>query len=418
MKVAIIGAGAAGLITAREFRDAGHEVSVFEQGDQPGGIWVYESRVEDDLLGLDSKEPVYSSIYDNLRTNLPSDLMAFLDYPFDERGGGQKDWPRFPHHSCVLQYLQNFARDFELTPMIRYSAKVESVVPESGADSWRLSGLGFQPESFDIVAVCSGHFSKSRVIDIAGAERFLGPKIHSHNYRRAETFRGQRVAILGTSASGADIMQEVVTEAKEVLWCGFDSPVDRGPVRCLTLPNSISESQIHFDEPNESITVDAILYCTGYEYHFPFLDQTLVQVNDNYVSPLYQDIIAPQWPGLGFIGLPFLVVPFPLYAMQARWFARAIDGRVALPSAATMAATSLAEEDALRAAGVKQRHLHRLGERQESYYNRLAKQCSEPELPDWFSSIAQEAQDARQKSPGGFRDGALSISRDRLDAAL
>ena len=213
-------------------------------------------------------------------------------------------------------------------------------------------------------------------------------------------------------------MQEVVTEAKEVLWCGFDSPVDRGPVRCLTLPNSISESQIHFDEPNESITVDAILYCTGYEYHFPFLDQTLVQVNDNYVSPLYQDIIAPQWPGLGFIGLPFLVVPFPLYAMQARWFARAIDGRVALPSAATMAATSLAEEDALRAAGVKQRHLHRLGERQESYYNRLAKQCSEPELPDWFSSIAQEAQDARQKSPGGFRDGALSISRDRLDAAL
>lgn len=418
MKVAIIGAGAAGLITAREFRDAGHEVSIFEQGDQPGGIWVYESRVEDDLLGLDPKQPVYSSIYDNLRTNLPRDLMAFLDYPFDERGGGQKDWPRFPHHSCVLQYLQNFARDFELTSMIHYSAKVESVVPENGGDSWRVSGVGIQPESFDVVAVCNGHFSKPRVIDIKGADRFLGAKIHSHNYRRAETFKGKRIAILGISASGADIVQEVVTEANEVLWCGFDSEEDRGRVRCRPLPSSISESQLHFDESNESITVDAILYCTGYEYHLPFLDQSLVQVNDNFVSPLYQDIIPPSWPRLGLIGLPFLVVPFPLYAMQARWFVRTIDGGVALPDAEIMVAESEAEKSALLAAGVKQRHLHRLGDLQEGYYNRLARQCSEPELPDWFSRIAQQAQEARQQDPGGFRDGPLSIPRDGFDTTL
>tara|TARA_R110002072_G_scaffold1369_2_gene11198 strand:- start:3538 stop:4767 length:1230 start_codon:yes stop_codon:yes gene_type:complete len=407
LKVAIIGAGAAGLVTGREFRDAGHEVHILEQGAQPGGVWVYEPRVEDDLLGLNPTAPVYSSIYHNLRTNLPSDLMAFLDYPFDERGGGQSDWPRFPHHSCVLQYLENFARDFELAPLIRYSVKVESVLPEPGGQSWMIEGKGIEPEQFDVVAVCNGHFSKSRVIPIDGADEFLGLKLHSHNYRQPEIFKGQRVAVFGTGASGADIVRELATEAKEVLWCGASVTSDHRRVSCLPLPNQISEQRLHFEQPLADLPVDAIIYCTGYEYDLPFLDETLVQVNDNFVTPLYQQIIPIEWPRLGLIGLPFLVVPFPLYAMQARWFVRTIDGQVVLPDAQTMLAKSLAEQKALIAEGVQQRHLHRLGDRQQGYYNQLASQCGEPALPDSFSELAQQAQRARQDNPGGFRDEPL-----------
>ena len=60
---AVIGAGAAGLVTARELRDEGHEVVVFEQDGSIGGIWNYSEDVEDDLLGLDpDRERIHSSL--------------------------------------------------------------------------------------------------------------------------------------------------------------------------------------------------------------------------------------------------------------------------------------------------------------------------------------------------------------------
>ena len=413
MKVAVIGAGAAGLVTGREFRDAGHEVRLFEQGTRLGGIWAYEPSVEDDLLGLNPTTPIYSSIYDNLRTNLPSDLMAFMDYPFDEDGGGQSGWPRYPHHSCVLIYLQNFARHFELESLITFESKVESVEPNAAGQSWRIVTSRAEVAQFDVVVVCNGHFSKPRLLEITGADRFEGPRIHSHNYRRPEVFAGQRVAVIGKGASGADIVQEVATQAKEVIWCGFDKPSPRRSVWCLPMPDRIDATHLHFTDPEESVAVDSILYCSGYEYHMPFLNEALVQVQDNFVSPLYRDIVAPDWTRLGFIGLPFLVVPFPLYAMQARWFVSVVSGQVELPSKAEMLAISLAEKMALLDAGVQQRHLHRQGERQQGYYNSLAADCGEPVLPEWFGALASEAQESRLRSPAGFRDEALSLPRQK-----
>ncbi len=44
---AVIGAGAAGLVTARELRREGHEPVIFEQGSKVGGVWVYTDKVEE-----------------------------------------------------------------------------------------------------------------------------------------------------------------------------------------------------------------------------------------------------------------------------------------------------------------------------------------------------------------------------------
>ena len=60
---AVIGAGAAGLVTARELSREGHSVTVFEQNTVVGGVWKYAETVEDDLLGLDpNRERVHSSL--------------------------------------------------------------------------------------------------------------------------------------------------------------------------------------------------------------------------------------------------------------------------------------------------------------------------------------------------------------------
>lgn len=48
----MIGAGAAGLVAARELVNEGHKVTVFEKGSCTGGVWVYTDDVESsDLLG-------------------------------------------------------------------------------------------------------------------------------------------------------------------------------------------------------------------------------------------------------------------------------------------------------------------------------------------------------------------------------
>ena len=43
----VIGAGAAGLVAARELAREGHQPTVWEQGRRPGGVWVYSDAVEE-----------------------------------------------------------------------------------------------------------------------------------------------------------------------------------------------------------------------------------------------------------------------------------------------------------------------------------------------------------------------------------
>ena len=96
ISVAIIGAGAAGLCAARHLSAAAtsHDlrIKVFEQADNIGGTWVYTDNVGTDSHGL----PVHSSMYKNLKTNLPKEVMAFPDFPFPDYEES------FIHHSKVL----------------------------------------------------------------------------------------------------------------------------------------------------------------------------------------------------------------------------------------------------------------------------------------------------------------------------
>ena len=71
--VAVIGAGAAGLISAKVLREAGHTVRVFERQAAAGGTWIYDPLTDAQRM-KQSGRPVYSSVYASLRTNLPTAL--------------------------------------------------------------------------------------------------------------------------------------------------------------------------------------------------------------------------------------------------------------------------------------------------------------------------------------------------------
>lgn len=407
MDVAVIGAGAAGLVTAHELLCAGHHVSVFERSETVGGLWNYDPRIEDDPLGQRPSERIHSSLYASLRVNLPRDLMAFEGYTFDSAGGGDDCWPRYPHHGRVLEYLQRFATDLGISAHVRLGHPVRAVTGVTPTH-WQVDG-----QSFDAVAVCNGHFTEPIVPAIPGFDAFPGPALHSHNYRRPDELSGARVVLLGSSVSGHDLAREIATVARDVYLSGrlfSDAP----PLACQSGTVKRCPPVERFDKADVVLAdgtviggVDAFVFCTGYHYTFPFLAPTVATVHENWVQGLYRQLVPVTSPHCAFIGLPFRVVPFPLFQRQARWFARFLSGGFRLPGLADRDREYSGDVAGLKSSGVAPRHYHRLGNGQIAYLNMLAAQCGDDVVPDWFVALWQEHNGNAQRHPGDYRDRPL-----------
>jgi cation diffusion facilitator CzcD-associated flavoprotein CzcO len=213
LHVAVIGAGAAGLVAARELRREGHDPVVFERGAGVGGNWLYDPAASADPLGAGG---VLSSLYASLRTNVPRECMGFLDFPFVAVAGTTSSYSvdprRFPGHGEVLRYLQEFARRFDLHGLVRLETEVVSVRRDDASAGWKVSycsrkldGAGTEErevlqedEVFDAVVVCNGHSEEPRLADIAGNQPMYsiidcwpGKQMHSHSYRVPDPFHGQ-----------------------------------------------------------------------------------------------------------------------------------------------------------------------------------------------------------------------------------
>lgn len=405
-KVAVIGAGAAGLVAARECHRQGFEVRVFEKSDYLGGVWKYTQDVEDDLLGQHPKQPLHGSLYENLRTNLPRKLMAISDFPFDAEEGVSQ----FVSHELVQAYLEAFAEHFDLYPVIQFETPVESVRSvEQGR--WRVQSSNGDEGIFDAVIVGNGHYSKPRVPKIVGMETFSGLLMHSHNYRTPEMFRGKRVALFGAAASALDISLEINQVAEQVYWCAeehADIDVGKDIVRCGA-PIEVNGDRLMVNSGEAIERLDAFIFCTGYHYRFPFLEEGIVQVTDNWVHPLFMELIPPAYPTIAFVGLPFAVIPFPLFELQVKWFTRLLAGRFPAPNQTLRFEWCKNQEATLRASGVKQRNFHKMGAEQYAYMNQLAHECSADPLPDWFEPLAEEVRLKRLDDPVRYRDNKMSL---------
>ncbi|KAL6979718.1 Flavin-containing monooxygenase FMO GS-OX5 [Sarracenia purpurea var. burkii] len=413
--VAVIGAGASGLIAALELRREGHRVVVFEREDRIGGTWIYNPATESDPLGTDpSRTVVQSSLYASLRTNIPREVMGFRDYPFVATNAANRDPRRFPGHREVLDYLNDFASEFGLTKFVRFGVEVKRVGLEGGKWKVRWRNSGDQVEEiYDAVVVCNGHFTEPRIAEIPGIETWPGRQIHSHNYRVPEPFQGQVVIVIGSSASAVDISRDIAGVAKEVHIASrsvTDGTIGKLPGYDNMWIHPIIE-RAHGDgtvvfQDGSVVSADVILHCTGYKFHFPFLDTNgIVTVDDNRVGPLYKHVFPPLLaPWLSFVGLPWKVVPFPLCELQSNWIAGALSGRIALPSSDEMMADVEAFYRALDESGIPKRYTHNIANYQFEYNDWVASQCGSPPSEEWRVEMYSVAAKKRTKRPEFYRD--------------
>ncbi len=204
LRACIIGAGCSGFTTAKALQDKGIAFDCFEMSDQVGGNWVYKNR-----NGM-------SSCYQSLHIDTSKFRMAFEDYPIPD------DFPDFPHHAQVLQYMNGYVDHFGLREKISFMTRVDWC--ERLDDGlWRvritrLDGTGADLETetrlYDAVFVCNGHHWCARWPDPAfpGADRFEGVQMHSHDYLNPfepYDMRGRNIIVVGMGNSAMDIASEL-----------------------------------------------------------------------------------------------------------------------------------------------------------------------------------------------------------------
>ena len=386
-RVAVIGAGAAGLCAAKNLLARGVEVVVYEIGTCIGGLWVYNND-----SGL---APAYKSLHLNSETK----VTEYKDFPFPPGS------PLYPDHAGVRRYLEAYAEHFGVKPHIRFKSKVVDVSPHG--DGWRVqlddrnASHTDKYADYDAVVVASGH--QGSPSHPAWKNDFTGEYLHSHTYRLPEPFRDKRVLVVGMGNSAVDIASDicVVTQSTTIVarspvlvmprmlfgvptsrvlgrieraWMpwplkrtvrellvrivhgrmeqwGFTTPKTR------THPTSHPSLMSHFvwnritAKPGiesvqgqtvrfvdgSSATYDTVIAGTGYDVSLPFLAPALRPL-DGHRPQLFLRVVHPQQRGLYFAGLFNVAGGGNIRMMddQAEWITDLVCGDLSLPNGVAM----------------------------------------------------------------------------------
>lgn len=189
--VAVIGAGISGLTALKMFADYGVEVVCFEASDRVGGNWAF-----DNPNGS-------SSAYRSLHIDTSKHQLSFRDFPMPE------EFPDFPHHSQIKQYLDDYAEAFDLFRSIEFENRVQHAERLEGG-GWELTTERTGVRHFDALVVGNGHHWDPRFADFPG--EFTGEMIHSHAYIDPWDpleLMGKRILVVGLGNSAADISVEL-----------------------------------------------------------------------------------------------------------------------------------------------------------------------------------------------------------------
>ncbi|MGE4049235.1 MAG: flavin-containing monooxygenase, partial [Acetobacteraceae bacterium] len=211
----IIGAGISGLFQLHCLRDRlGMNVRLFEMGTGVGGTW-YWNRYPGARFDSESYSYAYS---------FSQELLDEWDW--SEHFAGQPETER---------YLNHVADKFDLRRSISFASKVTACHYHDDSRSWvvRLEGGSWHTCRFLVTAV--GPLSAPTLPKVPGRESFAGEAYHTGLWpKHPVTFEDKRVAVIGTGASGVQVITEIAKTAKSLTvfqrrpnWC---KPLHNRPI--------------------------------------------------------------------------------------------------------------------------------------------------------------------------------------------
>ncbi|WP_017905871.1 flavin-containing monooxygenase [Pseudomonas asplenii] len=183
--IAIIGSGFAGLCMAIRLKEAGMaDFFIAERADSLGGTWR-------------------DNHYPGCACDVQSHVYSFSFAP-------NPNWSRqFAPQAEIRAYLERCARDFGLTPHLRYNMALEKAVYDETQQRWQLSFANGREVSARVLVSAMGGLSRPALPDIPGLQSFAGKSFHSQDWDHQYPLEGKRVAVIGTGASAIQFVPRI-----------------------------------------------------------------------------------------------------------------------------------------------------------------------------------------------------------------
>jgi len=208
----IIGAGMSGMYQLYRLRELGMRVRVFEAGTGVGGTW-YWNRYPGARFDSESYSYGYS---------FSTELLE--EWSWSEHFAGQPE---------TLRYLNLVADKFDLRRDIQFRSTVAAAIYDEQTRSWNVTLADDSRFRTRFLITAIGPLSTPTRPRIEGVDTFQGQSFHTARWPHEPVdFTGQRVAVIGTGATG---VQTIQTIAKSV---GHLTVFQRTPNWCAPLHNS------------------------------------------------------------------------------------------------------------------------------------------------------------------------------------
>jgi len=184
MRLAILGAGMAGVLSGIKLREAGHtDFTIYEKGDSVGGTWR-------------------ENTYPGLGCDVPSHLYS---YSF----ALNPDWShRFSPGPEIHAYFQRVALERGVLPHVRFGDEVVRCAFEEGR--WRIATRSGHRDEVDVVIAATGVLHHPRIPHFEGIESFRGASFHSARWDHAVPLDGKRIGVIGTGSTAVQMTGALV----------------------------------------------------------------------------------------------------------------------------------------------------------------------------------------------------------------
>lgn len=193
--ILVVGAGFTGLYQLHRLRQLGFSVRLLEAGADLGGIWYWNCYPG---ARVDTHVPMYEFSSEDL----------WRDWTWTER---------FPAWDELRRYFHYVDQKLDLSRDIRFNTRVEAAEFDEGRQQWTVRTQDGGALRAQFLVLCTGFAAKPYVPKLKGLEQFKGAKHHTAWWpQNGLDLAAKRVGVIGTGASGVQVVQEAAAVAAEL----------------------------------------------------------------------------------------------------------------------------------------------------------------------------------------------------------